>query len=255
MTSETSVKIKHDPSETYCICQDNIKASTLLVGFPGMGLVGTIAVKHLIKELELKVVGYIKSPLIPPLAVFLDGVLAYPYRIHASEDSDIAILIGESPAPTGAYYYLANAVLDWAESIETDKNKEVICLDGFVDNRAESQVYMVAEPDLKSKLDNLNLARPQTGFIGGLSGSILNESIIRPIDGYALLVSTLSQFPDPAGAAKLIEVLNKQKNLEVNVESLLKDGEKIKASMAEFASRTQQLADRTGGTDTSSFYT
>jgi len=251
---KSMIEIKVDPSETVCICKEPVSASTLLVGFPGQGLVGSISAKYIIKALELDVIGHIRSPLIPPLAVFLDGVLAYPYRIYSSQESDIAVLIGESPAPVNAYYYIANAVLDWGIS---EGAKEVICLDGFADKSStpqEQQVYLVAEPDMQARAEQFNLPRPQTGYIGGLSGAILNETILRAIDGYALLVNTPGKYPDPMGAAKLIEVLNKLKNLDIDYDSLVKDGEKIRNTMQEFADRTRQLSDAGSLDDTSSLY-
>ena len=227
-----------------CVCQKNISGKTIFVGFPGHGLVGSIASKYIARYLELEVVGYLRSPLIPPLSVFLDGILAYPYRIYGDPTGkkDIAILIGESPAPPQAYYYLANAVLDWAT--QEAGAKEIICLDGFPDNVDPPEVYLVAEPDTRNKMDSFKLHKPQTGYIGGLSGAILNEVMIREsIDGYALLVSTTSQFPDPIGAAELIKVINRIKDLTIDVEPLVVDGEKIRSTMQEFADRTRQLSD------------
>ena len=204
----------------------------------------------------MSVKGYIRSPLIPPLAVFLDGVLAYPYRIYVSNEHDIAVLIGESPAPVQAYYYLANAVLDWGKDVGA---KEIICLDGFQDPYSTSkEVYLVAEPDLKSKIDKINLPKPQTGYIGGLSGAILNETILREIDGYALLCGTTEpNFPDPDGSANIIEVLKTLKGIKINTDSLRADGDRIKKTMQEFADKTRQVADDSvyDSTDKSSLYT
>ena len=224
-----------------CICNTEVIGKTMLVGFPGHGLVGSIAAKYIIKSLELEVVGYVRSVLIPPMAVFLDGVLAYPYRIYGDpkKRKSTVVLIGESPAPPSAYYFLANAVLDWA--VTHIGAEEIICLDGFPDSRNEPEVYVVAEPDIKERFTEYK--KPQTGYIGGLSGAILNETIIREIDGYALLVSTTSQFPDPIGAAELIKVLNDIKGWKIDVKPLIEDGEKIKKTMQEFADKTRQLSD------------
>lgn len=245
-----------DSNKTVCICKENLHVSTIIVGFPGIGLIGSIAAKYIVKELDMTVKGYIRSPMIPPLAVFLDGILAYPYRIYVSSEHDIAILIGESPAPVQAYYYLANAVLDWGNRVGA---KEILCLDGFQDPFSNSkEVYLVAEPDLKSKIDKINLPKPQTGYIGGLSGAILNETILRDIDGYALLCGTMEpNFPDPDGAANIIEVLNKLKDLKINTTSLRADGDRIKKSMQEFAEKTRQVNDDSlyDTSDKSSLYT
>lgn len=235
-----------DTSKTVCICKKKLKISTIFVGFPGQGLVGSIAAKYIVKELEMEVNGFIRSPLIPPLAVFLDGILAYPYRIYTKDN--IAVLIGESPAPAQAYYHLSNAVLDWAADVGAT---EIVCLDGFPDQNPGKAVYLVAEPDqnidnqvLKEKIDKLALPKPQTGYIGGLSGAILNETILRDIDGYALLCGTdPSGIPDPLGAANIINVLNELKDINVDTKSLESDGEKIKKTFREFADRTKHQQD------------
>lgn len=232
---------EQDANNTVCISKKDVKLSTIIVGFPGQGLVGSIAAKYIVKELKMEVNGYIRSPLIPPLAVFLEGILAYPYRIYTK--GDIGVLIGESPAPVQAYYFLANAVLDWAREVGAT---EIICLDGFPDPLADKEVYMVAEPDMKEKVDKMELPKPQTGYIGGLSGAILNETILRAIDGFALLCGTdASGLPDPLGAANIIKVLNELKGIQVDTASLESDGEKIKKTFQEFADRTRKVADDT----------
>lgn len=245
-----------EAGRTVCVCKENLNVSTIIVGFPGIGLIGSIGAKYIVRELKMEVKGFIRSPLIPPLAVFLDGVLAYPYRIYVSQKHDLAVLIGESPAPVQAYYYLANAVLDWGKQVGA---KEIICLDGFQDPYSNSkEVYLVAEPDLKEKIDKINLPKPQTGYIGGLSGAILNETILREIDGYAFLCGTTEpNFPDPDGAANIIETLNKLKNLSIDTKSLRADGDRIKKTMQEFAEKTRQVSDDSmyESSDKSSLYT
>ncbi|MHA2295855.1 MAG: proteasome assembly chaperone family protein [Candidatus Hodarchaeales archaeon] len=239
-----------EDAETVCVCKTEITSDTIIVGFPGHGLVGSIAAKYIVQELEMDIVGYIRSPKIPPLAVFLDGILAYPYRIYGKKGINLSVLIGESPAPVNAYYYLANAALDWANSTGA---KEIICLDGFPDTPSKKNpVFLVKEKEINAKgteekLESINLPLPQTGYIGGLSGAILNETLLRDIDGYALLAGTVSQMPDPAGAAALIKVINRIKDLDVNVEKLMNDAEKIRKSMQEFADKTQQITELTVG--------
>ena len=242
-------------SKTVCLCKEDVSVKTIIVGFPGIGLIGSISAKYIVRELGMHVSGYIRSPLIPPLAVFLDGILAYPYRIYTKKGLDVAVLIGESPAPVQAYFYLANAVLDWANKVGAE---EIICMDGFQDPFSvdKKEIYLVAEPDMKDKIDKYNLQKPETGYIGGLSGAILNESILRSINGFALLCGTADvNLPDPIGAANIIQVLNKIKNINVNTDSLHADGEKIKKTMKEFADRTRMIGETPDNTDNSSFYT
>lgn len=238
-----------DPSKTVCECSTDISPEWIVVGFPGHGLVGNIAAKHIIKELDLEWIGSIRSPLIPPVSVFIDGILAYPYRIYGSKDRKLVILIGESPCPPQAYYYLAHAMLEWAMKIGT---KQVICLDGFVSGSREEapdDVYLVAEPqvyDENSELIKFNFPKPHTGFISGLSGAIMNEALLTSIEGFTFLVSVTTPYPDPGGAAKLIEAINKVKQLNIDTSKLLQDAEKIQKSLMELSERNRLLSQGEG---------
>ncbi|MFX0050223.1 MAG: proteasome assembly chaperone family protein [Candidatus Hermodarchaeota archaeon] len=233
--------------KTVCECSKDISPEWVGVGFPGHGLVGNIAAKHMIKELDLEWIGSIRSPLIPPVSVFIDGILTYPYRIYGSQDLNLVILIGESPCPPQAYYFLAHAMLDWAIDIGT---KQVICFDGFVgDSGTSEEVYLVAEPQVYENNEELmkhNFPKPHTGFISGLSGAIMNEALLTSIEGFSLLVPVTTQYPDPGGAAKLIEAINKVKNLKIDTSQLLKDAERIQKSLMELAERNRLLSQGEG---------
>ncbi|MFX0184774.1 MAG: proteasome assembly chaperone family protein [Candidatus Hodarchaeota archaeon] len=241
--------LRSDPSKTICECSTDISPEWVGVGFPGHGLVGNIAAKHMIKELDLEWIGSIRSPLIPPVSVFIDGVLTYPYRIYGSKERNLVILIGESPCPPQAYYYLAHAMLEWAIDIGA---KQVICFDGFAgDSRTVSSedVFLVAEPQVyenNKELMKYNFPKPQTGFISGLSGAIMNEALLTSIEGFSFLVPVTTQYPDPGGAAKLIEALNKVKNLKIDTTQLLKDAERIQKSLMELAERNRLISEGEG---------
>ncbi|MHA2108635.1 MAG: proteasome assembly chaperone family protein [Candidatus Hodarchaeales archaeon] len=241
----SELAIRTDADQTICECTSDISPEWIVVGFPGHGLVGNIAAKHIISELDLKWIGSIRSPLIPPVSVFIDGVLAYPYRIYGSKDKKIGVLIGESPCPPQAYYYLAHAMMQWAINNGT---KQVICLDGFIADPRENksdQVYLVCEPQVYQENEELkdhNFPKPHTGFISGLSGAIMNEALLSPMEGISLLTPITTPYPDPGGAARLIVALSKIKNLDIDVTKLLADAEKIQKSLMELADKNRQIS-------------
>ncbi len=223
------------------VLSKSLSASWAIVGFPGHGLVGSIAARHLIQTLNLEWVGSIRSPLIPPVSVFFEGSLTYPYRIYANEDQDVALLIGEAPVTPPGYFHIASAALD---CLEAHGIKEIVTLDGFPKMTPDEKtiIYLVAEPELKDKFTDLNLEAPSTGYITGLSGAILNEALIRPIDGYGLLVNTIPHVPDPMGAAFLLKTLEKMKGLEIDTSQLEVEGAKIQKMLQEFADQTQKAS-------------
>ncbi len=233
-------------SEMYarCICKIDFDVETVIVGFPGMGLTGAIAAQHISEKLGLKTIGFIEGVAIPPVAVFLDGYLRHPYRIMGKKDSKIAVFIGESAVSPEAAYFIANAIMSWAEGHGA---KEIITLDGFgfLNKKDEGKVYMVAEPEIKDKAEKLKIPPLKSGFIKGFAGAILNKTMISDVDGYAFLVGTRPDLPDPGGAAALVKTINNLKELEVNIETLIEQSESIKKKLSELAHQTQEMSNAT----------
>jgi uncharacterized protein len=258
MSEEKKATFRSNDPDFYakCICKTDAKINTIFVGFPGMGLAGSIAVQHIAQELDLKTVGFVQGAVIPPVAVFLEGILRHPYRIMANEEKNIAVFIGESPVSSEGAFHIGKAIIHWAENHGA---KEIICLDGFgyMKKSDEGEVYLVAEPEVEEKAKKLDIPPMRSGYIKGFAGAILNETMVSDIDGYALLVGTRPDLPDPGGAAEIIKVVNKLKKLDIDVEKLLEQEDSIKRKLQELAAQTREMAQEqdTGTRKKSTFYT
>ena len=71
------------------LIEKDLEGATIVVGFPGVGLVGTIAANHLINSQGLEQIGVIESPHFPAVSVVKDGVPHNPVRIYAGEQTCI----------------------------------------------------------------------------------------------------------------------------------------------------------------------
>jgi len=224
-----------------CVCKTEIDVKTVIVGFPGMGLTGAIAAQHISEKLGLETIGFVEGTAIPPVAVFLDGYLRHPYRIMGKKGLDIAVFIGESAVAPGAAFHIANAVMHWAENHGAE---EIIILDGFayLNKSDESKVYLVAEPEVKEKAEKLKIPPLKSGFIKGFAGAILNKTMASKVDGFAFLVGTRPELPDPGGAASLIQIINTYKGTDIKVETLVAQSESIKRKLKELAIETQEMS-------------
>jgi len=78
------------------------------------------------------------------------------------------------------------------------------------------------------------------GFITGIPGGILNECLIREIQGVALLVKANKLLPDPEAASTLIEAVNKMYEMQIDVSDLKKEKEKIGAELEELSQKYVQ---------------
>ena len=210
------------------------KEPVLVIGFPGPGLVGMISTGRMIDGLDMKLIGAIRSPLIPPITPFFGGRLRLPVRIHASKDGKLLTVISEVALAMETIFFMAGKVLDWA----TEKGvKKVVCLEGIgVQQRGgKPEVFGAAEPQLMEELEKFSVPRVDKGFVAGIAGAILNECLIRNLDGYCLLVTAAAENPDPEAAASIISAVNRFLKLDVSIQPLVKNKSVIEAQLNDLA--------------------
>ena len=93
---EQFVKIINEPLKS--------KEPLVIVGFPGIGLVGNISCQHIIEDLSMKYRGSIDSRYFPPLAVLFNGIVYMPVRIYESAEKELVVVISDIPIhPTASY--------------------------------------------------------------------------------------------------------------------------------------------------------
>jgi uncharacterized protein len=218
----------------------NLDEPLTIFGFAGAGLVGGIAVMHIIDSLKMKEIAHVRSKSIPPAVVFLDGQLRYPLRIYGNRPGNICCVVSELPFSSEGLYPLASALLDWAEQ---NKVKESVVLEGIPlrGMPKERKVFCAAESEKRADCENKGLEILKNGMIGGIAGSILNQSLARKITGVAFLTPTISFMPDPEGAAVLIDALNNVYTLEIETKTLSDSAKKIKTKLKEIAQRRQKM--------------
>ena len=67
------------------IIEKDLKGSTFICGFPGVGLVGNIVANFLINNLKLEQIGIIDGPGFPSISVVKEGVPNHPMRLYSGE--------------------------------------------------------------------------------------------------------------------------------------------------------------------------
>jgi uncharacterized protein len=212
--------------------------AAVMMGFPGSGLVGTIALQYMVEQLEFELIGTMTSKFFPPLAMMNKGVINDPVRIYIK--NDIAAVVADIPIHPMICYEIANGLLDWLAPF---RPKEVVTIAGIITNEPEKRVFGVATTtDALTKIQEITLVLP-IGSISGIASSILTECKIRGIPGYGLLGETVNA-PDPRSAAATIEVLKKMYNLGLDVQPLIDQAVEIEQSMGKIAEEVQQSSEQ-----------
>ncbi len=72
-----------------------LKNPIIFAGFVGAGLVGPVAINHIIEKLKMEEIGVMRSKYLPPSTVFMRGRLRHPFRFYANQDGTICAIICE----------------------------------------------------------------------------------------------------------------------------------------------------------------
>jgi uncharacterized protein len=209
------------------------EGASVIMGFPGSGLVGSIALQYMVDQLEFEQIGSITSKYFPPLAMMSKGVINVPVRVY--EKDLIAAVVADIPIHPMICYEVSNGLMDWFAPF---KVKEVVTIAGIITNEPEKRVFGVATTDeALSRIREHTLVLP-VGSISGIASSLMTECKVRGIPAFGLLGETVNA-PDPRASAAAIEVLNNMYNLSLDVKPLLEQAEEIESTMQKLAQEVQ----------------
>jgi uncharacterized protein len=207
-----------------------LKKPVVIEGFPGVGLVGSIAAKYLSQQTNAKQIGFIESPHLPPVSFIVKGEVYNPIRIYEAEKDNLIIVESEFPVPGKLVNEIGERLGDWSKEINAEK---VICLEGINAPQSKSSTGVFAITSDHNVKTPKSMKKVETGFMIGVSAALMLQCKEIKMPGLCLMAETHTSFPDGLAAAALIKELNKLLNLNVNTTALENEAkvfeEKIKS--------------------------
>ena len=238
------MKKEFPEAEVFELKKVELKSPIIFAGFVGAGLVGPVAINHIITKLEMEEIGVMRSKYLPPSTVFMRGRLRHPFRFYANKEGTICAIICEITLKMEGLYCLVSSILDWAAE---KGSKEIVILDGVASDEHDDKAYCAAEEDLVRTMADKDISMIPQGFITGIPGGILNECLVREIQGLTLLVKADQIASDPAAAATLIQALNRFYDMDIDTVDLQKDKERINAEFQELSQKYLEHREETSG--------
>jgi len=221
-------------AEVFEIKKVELKNPIIFAGFVGAGLVGPVAINHIIEKLEMEEIAVMRSKYLPPSTVFMKGRLRHPFRFYANKEGTICTIICEITLRMEGVYTLVSSILDWAAQ---KGSKEIVILDGVAGIEHDDKAYCAAEEDLVRTMADKDISMIPQGFITGIPGGILNECIVREIQGLTLLAKANKIAPDSVAAATLIEALNRFYEMNIDTSDLQKEKDRINSEFSELSQK------------------
>jgi len=210
-----------------------LKNPILIEGLPGLGLVGKIATRYLIKKLDAKKFAYLYSPHFPYFVLvnkkgsvrLLRGT--FYFLRNQTEGNDLILFTGDSQAQTiEGQYEISDCILDFARQ----HNVKMIVTVGGYRMEVKDKPKVIAAATNEEVLNEALQARAVLSSMGnpivGTAGLILGLSRFKKIDALCLLGETRGYLPDPKAAKSVLEVLKTMLSLNIDLAGLDEEIEK-----------------------------
>jgi len=242
--------------ETYVkeTMKTELKNPVLIEGLPGMGMVGRIATRFLIKQLGAQRFAELYSPHFPYyVLVNKKGSVRllraeFFFWKNPTGENDIVFLIGDSQAQTiEGQYEVTDSILEFAAKLGV---KTIVTIGGYRKEAEEAPkvIAVATNPELlKKALQTKAIASPAGNPIVGTAGLLLGLAKFKKIDALCLLGETRGYLADPTAAKSVLEVLQKMLGLEVNLKELdaqIEKSKEIVARMREIEERRERYAQK-----------
>ena len=219
------------------IVEKDLKGSVFIVGFPSVGLIGTITANFLINTLKLEQIGIIDSAKFPAITVVKNGEPHNPLRLYSGEQvcndgtcNQVTVCVSEFTPPAEMAKELVSSLTSWAVKKGCTK---IISAEGFSSSpKADGKsndVYGIASTNgAKPWIEEAKVKPFTFGTIGGITGAFLNEGKIRNFNVLGLLAEVSEDVPDARAAANVIKAIDELLlAIELDPKPLLKEAKTL----------------------------
>ena len=230
----------------------DLSNSLLVVAFPTVGLISSIAGHYIIDSLKLEEIGAIISKEFMPATIIHNSKPSPPIRIYAGERKcgpdgnceQLVVIISEFMPPYNLIKPLADIILEWAKEKGC---KIVISFEGthaLGDNKKNPKVYGIgSNVDMKKFLKSYKIEETKEGMITGVTGVLLYEGVLMKRDVICMLSEAHSSYPDSRAAGNLLKKLDIMlPEIKIDPKPLYKEAEKIEAQIKNFIDQSKPTA-------------
>lgn len=185
------------------------KEVTLVQGFPGFGMVGSIATEFLLEHLDVRSIGTITLEELPPIVAIHKGNIVPPVGLYYNEKYNLVILNFLTKSGDSEWLF-ADIVQELMKRLDV---KEVISLEGVAGKSEDDKKYAFSKnEDRMNRLQQIGFEKLNESIIMGVSAALF----LHNVDLTAFFAMTESTLPDSNAAAELIKSLDSYLGLEVD---------------------------------------
>ncbi len=217
----------------------DLNRALVLVSFPTIGNVSSIAANYMVKKLKMERVGAITSKKFIPSAVVEDYVPSPQVRIYVGHCKcgpdatceTFLVILSEVPPPEDVVHDLAEAILSWLKEKRAQYLVTMVGIKIPEEEEVQPEVYGIASK--KSTREMLRKRGPkllENAIIGGISGAFLARG--SEMNMITLITQAHEKHSEAGAAARLLETVSKVLvPLNISLEPLYEEAEEIEADI------------------------
>jgi uncharacterized protein len=220
----------------------NLKGSTLVTGFHGVGQTGYIATSYMIHALKAERIGFIDVSNPPPWVGTAEGGLVTPFEVYQKRKT-VLVKLEFSPHKTEEAEF-AKSLSDWAIQ---QKFKDAILIGGLDSafKQAKEDFCVVPTGAYLNRVKQFKAPILEPGLlVYGPLAVMLNQFEIHDFPAVAVLPYAEPARADPAAAALAIRKISKVYNFNVQVNDLVKDAKFIEQEFDQKSKMTKRSLQR-----------
>lgn len=230
----------------------DLRSPILLIGMPGIALVGKLATLSVINSLKCDLYSEIYYHDFPPHVIINEAqikmpkIMVYTKKLPESYEHDLIVMTGDyQPTSSMGIYSLSDFICQFAKKFTTHL---IVSMGAFVpESMGPKRKVYISSTD-PNWIDFFLASPTQTtvvlkgGYISGANGIIPAWSAIHyDIPGVCILADAMPLLQiDPAASKELIRVLNALFTLKIEEEILDQRIEEIQSMTSEFMEMVQK---------------
>ena len=203
------------------------KNPTILEGFPGFGLIGTITAQFLVEHLKAEVIGEFVCDEFPPTISIHGGKILKPMNIYYVKKHNL-IILNALLDPKGHEWLISENILALVKELGA---KKIISVEGVLSNSTDN-VYFFGDQSLK----DVGALPISESIIMGVTAALLSKYS----DLVCLFAESHSALPDSKAASNIVKVLDKYLGLNVDYSPLEKQAEMFESKLKDILKQSAE---------------
>ncbi|MGM5480587.1 MAG: proteasome assembly chaperone family protein [Nanobdellota archaeon] len=203
------------------------KNATIIEGFPGFGLVGTIVTEFLMEQLQCEKIGEFIYDDLPATVAIHNNKLVHPMSIYYNKKYNL-IIMHTILDVKGKEWDVVDNIQQMCKDLTV---KEIISIEGVASQGSE-EIFCYNSKDFEKQG-----AKPiDESVVMGITAGLL----IRNLPVKCLFAETHSEMPDSNAAAKIIQHLDKHVGFDLDPEPLHKQAKEFEEKLKGLMQKTEK---------------